>query len=252
MMIKKVTAYEAEIEGVTKEQLVEEYAPIIKYIAQRMAMKLPATVEVGDLIDAGVIGLLDAVEKYNPSKGVKFKTYAEYRIKGAMLDELRKNDWLPRSVRKKSNRVEKVYKELEKRLNRPPQPEEIAEEMDIGLEEYFKLLREATTGVVIQLEDLGRNLEDGTGWEERLYRLVHATKQSDPFLFAQFRDMVSKVTECLEKLPERERLVMTLYYYEELTMKEIGYILNVTESRVSQMRSQAILRLRSCMEGKVK
>ncbi len=251
MLRKRTSMYGVAGQEKSKEVLVEEFAPTIKYIAQRMAAKLPESVEVGDLIDAGVIGLLDAAEKYDASRGVQFKTYAEYRIKGAMLDELRRNDWLPRSVRKKSNHLEKVYKQLERRLNRPPNEGEMAEALNIGLDDYFKLLKEATTGVVVQLEELGRNFEDGTGWEERLYKLVHATKQNDPFLFTQFKDMISNVTECLEKLPEREQLVMTLYYYEELTMKEIGYVLKVTESRVSQIRSQAILRLRACMDEKL-
>jgi len=237
--------------GVKKEELVEEYAPMIKYIAQRMAAKIPVMVEIGDLIDAGVIGLLDAAEKYDAGKGVQFKTYAEYRIKGAMLDELRRSDWLPRTVRRKSNHLERVYKDLKKRLNRLPEPEDMAKALDVSLDDYFKLLKEASTGSIVQLEELGRKGEDGTGWEERLYRLAPVTKQNDPFLSAQFKDMIEEVAKCFEELPERERLVLTLYYYEELTMKEIGYILKVTESRISQMRSQAILRLRACMREKI-
>lgn len=239
------------IKGFTKESLLEEYAPSIKYIAQRMISRLPTSVEIGDLIDAGVIGLLDAAEKFDEARGIQFKTYAEYRIKGAMLDELRRNDWLPRSVRKKSNRLERIYKDLEKQFQRAPHAEEMAKALDMGMEEYFRLLQEATTGGVVQLEELGRVVEDKPGWEEHLYRLVRATKQNDPFLSAQFKDMIDIVSKYLERLPEREHLVLTLYYYEELTMKEIGYILEVTESRVSQLRSQAVLRLRSWIQRDV-
>ncbi len=228
-----------------KEELIQEFAPNIKYIAQRFIAKLPASVEIGDLVDAGVIGLLDAAEKFDESRGIQFKTYAEYRIRGAMLDELRRNDWLPRSVRKKSNQIGKVYKELEKKLKRPPRAEEIAEVLGMEMEEYYDFLKDATTGSVIQLEELGRVVEGNTGWEEHLYRLVKATKQNDPYLSVQFKDLIAYISKFIEKLPEKERLVITLYYYEELTMKEIGYILGITESRVSQLRSQAIMRLRA-------
>ncbi len=247
VMQKKNPGYHPDT-GMSKDDLVEEYAQNIKYIAQRLISKLPVSVEIGDLIDAGVIGLLDAVEKFDKSRGIQFKTYAEYRIRGAMLDELRRNDWLPRSVRKKSNQLGKIYKDLEKKLHRPPHAEEMAEALNMEVESYFKLLREATTGSVVQLEELGRVVEGNTGWEERLYRLVRATRQNDPFLSVQFKDMIEYISKCIDKLPDKERMVMTLYYYEELTMKEIGYILGVTESRVSQLRSQAILRLRAWME----
>jgi len=231
-----------------KEVLFAEFATSIKYIAQRLASRLPVNVELGDLIDAGVIGLLDAAQKFDERRGIQFKTYAEYRIRGAMLDELRKNDWLPRSVRKKSNYLEQVYREYEQKLKRPPTPVELAQGLDMDLEDYFTLLREATTGSVVHFEALSKVVEAGTGWEERLYRLVQATEKNDPFLTAQLHDMTECVARQIEKLPEKERLVITLYYHEELTMKEVGVILGVSESRVSQLRSQAVLRLRAWMK----
>lgn len=231
-----------------KEALFAEFSASIKYIAQRLAARLPVNVELGDLIDAGVIGLLDAAQKFDEGREIQFKTYAEYRIRGAMLDELRKNDWLPRSIRKKSNHLEQVYREYEQKLKRPPTAGELARALDMDLEDYFALLREATTGAVVHFEALGKVVEAGTGWEERLYRLVQVTKGNDPFLAVQFHDMIEYVAGQIDKLPEKERLVITLYYHEELTMKEVGAILGVSESRVSQLRSQAVLRLRAWMK----
>ena len=234
-----------DVKGLDRDALIREYAPQIKYIAYRLAMRLPPHVDVGDLINAGVIGLMDALEKYDPSRQIKFRTYAEFRIRGAMLDELRSLDWVPRSVRRKASTLEKASADLEHRLGRPPTEEELAEALGLDLEGLAQLLREASGVPLLHIEEVGMDEE---GAERNLLACLADPHAQDPFEDVQIRELKETLGKAIELLPRKERLVVTLYYYEELTMKEIAKVLEITESRVSQLHAQAILRLRGKLQ----
>ena len=226
-----------------REDLINESLPLIQHIAHRVAVRLPPNVEIRDLVNAGVLGLLDAVDKFEPERGVKFKTYAELRIRGAMLDSLRDLDWAPRSLRKKSKDLERVYGDLEQRLGRPATDEEVCQEIGGDMDEFHALVDQLHGLTIGSFEDIGDNREDGSG--ESFINYYPDDGDNDPY--AQFeREEVGKILgEVIDTMPERERLVLSLYYYEEFTMKEIGSLLGVNESRVSQIRTKAMLRLRS-------
>jgi len=223
-----------------KEDLILRFAPLIKLIVNRIALRLPSHVDSEDLTNAGVIGLMDAIEKYDPRKGTSFKTYAEFRIKGAILDELRTLDWFPRSIRQKVNRLESAYADLERQLGRAATDEEVAEALNIDLEEFYKILAQAGAVSLVSLYDTGR--EDG---EERSFLECIASGKEDPATALESQEVYETIGRAIERLPEKERLVISLYYYDELTMKEIGRVLNLTESRVSQIHTKAVLRLRA-------
>ncbi|MDT8272344.1 MAG: FliA/WhiG family RNA polymerase sigma factor [Desulfomonilia bacterium] len=229
-----------------RAKIIGEFSPLIKYIASRIALRLPPHIDLNDLINAGVIGLMDAIEKFDSSKQIKFKTYAEFRIRGAILDELRSMDWVPRSIRQKARKVEDAYTRLEFQLGRPARDEEVAQEMNIDLESFYKLLSETSSVSLLSLDDLG---EDDTDMSKRniLEFIIQDEKEwpSHKLRYAEIREMVVKT---ILTLPEKERMVISLYYYDELTMKEIGHVLKFTESRVSQIHTKAILRLRSKMQ----
>jgi RNA polymerase sigma factor for flagellar operon FliA len=233
---KKITV----TKKLSREQLILEHAPLIKYIAHRIALRVPPHIEVQDLIDAGVVGLIDAIEKYDPSKDVKFKTYAEFRIRGAIFDELRSLDWVPRSVRKMINKLEETYLTLEQRMGRPATDEEVAEEMGLQIEDFYQLLRQAS-GVSLTSIDQSLNIDNSS---KTVLEVLEDSPDKNPMGQYSINEMKELVTKAINNLPEKERLVISLYYYEELTMKEIGKVLNLTESRVSQIHTKAILRLR--------
>ena len=224
-----------------REELILAYTPLIKYIASRLASRLPPQVAFDDLVSSGIIGLIDAIDKFDVDKKVQFKTYAEFRIRGAMLDELRSLDWVPRSVRRKASDLEHTYKSLEKKLGRPATDEEAAESMGLDLDAYFKLLDETKSVSFMDIELLRQKTPDaiGTGLDSI------SMDGTDPFAainLSQVRDLLAKT---IDRLPPKERLTVSLYYFEELTMKEIGQVMGYTESRISQMHSKAMLRLRS-------
>ena len=230
-----------KIDAVSQERLVLQYAPLIKYIATRMALRLPPHISLDDLISSGMIGLLDAIKKFDPQKNINFKTYAEFRIKGAILDELRALDWIPRSIRKKSSQLEKAYAKLQKELGRPAEPEEVAQSMGLTSEEYHHLLDETKGISLMDIDSVRKHLPSIV--EEELYEILQDESARDPFIsvhFAELRELLMKALECL---PDKGKLLISLYYYEELTMKEIGEIMGYTESRISQMHTQAILHL---------
>lgn len=226
-----------------REQVILEHLPQIKYIAQRIAAKLPPQVEIGDLISAGVLGLLDALDKFDPSREVKFKTYAELRIKGAILDSLRSLDWAPRSLRKKSKDLEKVYKELEQRFGRPATDKEACDAMGLTLDEFFELVDEIKGLNLGSFHELASQDEEGGG--DLLVKYAPDAPQLDPFYLFHKSELVGILASAIDALPNKERLVVSLYYYDELTMKEIGEVLGVNESRVSQLHTKAMLRLRT-------
>lgn len=228
-----------------RERLIREYAPLVKYIAQRLALKLPRHIEMDDLISTGVMGLLDAIEKYDPGRDVKFGTYAQFRIKGAMLDGLREMDWVPRSVRDRAEEIGSIYEALEKRLGRPATEEEVSGEMGMPLDEFMQMLGGLNGAAILNMEDLS------SGEDISLLDTVPDPNGSDPHALLAKDELKEILGKAIDSLPEKERLVVTLYYYEELTMKEAGAALNLTESRVCQLHTQAMLRLRGKMKGKV-
>jgi RNA polymerase sigma factor FliA len=222
-----------------RDDLILTYTPLIKYIAVRLAARLPAHVAVDDLISCGIIGLIDAIDKFDAAKDVQFKTYAEFRIRGAMLDELRSLDWVPRSIRRKVHDLEHACGEQEKRLGRPATDEEMAEVLGIDLDGFYRLLDETKAVSFLDIELLRET--DGSGTRDE----VAFINEEDPFAALNYTEVRDHLARAIGELPEKEKLTVSLYYYEELTMKEIGQVMGYTESRISQMHSKAMLRLRS-------
>ena len=223
-----------------REEQLRRHLPLVHRVVQRLAARKPPHVELDDLVSWGIVGLLDAIGKYDPRKEAAFSTYAQFRIRGAILDHLRSLDWVPRSVRQKASLIEKVTRRLEGTLGRAPSEDEMARELGVSLEDYQELVGRVGDMMLFSLEDIGF----GTG-EERLNldRALEAN-EIDPLGALLTRERVDLVAEAVARLPEREKLVVTLYYGEELTMKEVGAVLGLTESRVSQLHSQAMLRLK--------
>lgn len=225
-----------------KDKLIMEYAPLIKFIAQKIAVRLPSHIELDDLISSGVIGLMDAIEKYDPARDNKFKTYAEFRIRGAILDELRAQDWVPRSVRDKAKLLDRTIVNLEAELGRNPSDEEIAGRLNMNMDEYFDLVNQVRPVSVLSIDEASTFSSVD---KMSILNLLESCKINNPFNQLNLKSIKGIVTKAIEDLPERQRLVLSLYYYEDLNLKEIGKILRVTESRVSQLHAQAITRLRA-------
>jgi len=225
-----------------RDDLILTYTPLIKYIAARLAARLPPNISLDDLISSGIIGLIDAIDKFDISKNVQFKTYAEFRIKGAMLDELRSLDWVPRSVRGKISQLEAATATMEHKLGRPATDEEMAQAMNLSLKEFHQLLDETKAISFMDIELLKQNSPELRGSD-----LTELIEQDglDPFLALSFSQIRTLVAQAITELSPKEQLVISLYYFEELTMKEIGLVLDYTESRISQMHSKAVLRLRT-------
>lgn len=228
-----------------QEHMIIQYAPLIKYIASRLALRLPSHISLDDLISSGIIGLIDAIHKFDPSKNISFKTYAEFRVKGAILDELRSLDWIPRSVRKKSHILEKAYAELERNLGRPAEPEEICQALGLELEEFYQLLDETKSVSLVELEGMWKPTRGSPEFfDSGISEVLQDETARDPFLALHFSELQDVMVQAIDALPDKEKLLVSLYYYEELTMKEIGEIMGYTESRISQLHTQAMLRLR--------
>jgi len=225
-----------------RNELILTYTPLIKYIASRLASRLPPHVSTEDLISCGIIGLIDAIEKFDLAKNVQFKTYAEFRIKGAMLDELRSLDWVPRSVRRKVSELESTYSEMEKKLGRPAQDEEVAAAMGLDLDVFYKLLDDTKAVTFLDIDLLRQKSPDVL--DNSLIGSL-SPDEEDPYAAISMSEIRELAAQAISQLPEKEKLTVALYYFEELTMKEIGEVLGYTESRISQMHSKAILRLRS-------
>lgn len=240
-LTKKYKEGTKKIDRRTKEKLILEYAPLIKFIAQKIAVRLPSNIEFDDLVSSGVIGLMDAIDKYDPTRDNKFKTYAEFRIRGAILDELRAQDWVPRSVREKAKQLERAHIRLEQQLGRVPTEDEITKELNISKDEYFELLNQVKSVSILSLDEAGSfNSSD----RKSILSLLESCKIPSPMAQLNLKAVKEVVTKAIEALPEKQRLVLSLYYYEDLNLKEIGDVLDVTESRVSQLHTQAILWLR--------
>ena len=246
-MAIKPAAEEIEITAENREEVIIRYSPMIKYVANRIAMRLPPHIEVDDLISVGVLGLMDAISKYDSSRGAKFKTYAEFRVRGAILDELRAMDWVPRSIRQKASSVDKVVQSLQVKLSRSPEDEEVAKEMGISLEQFHTTLNETKSIPVFSLDDLG--IAKDSGEQQSLLDCLAGKADADPQTQIRLIELKEIIAKAIDTLPEKERLMVSLYYYEELTMKEIGAVLEITESRVSQIHSKAVYRLRTKLKA---
>ena len=227
--------------------LMENYRPLVRYCAERLHSKLPDKVELDDLISAGIFGLMDAIDKFNPEVGVKFETYCSPRIRGSILDELRSMDWVPRLVRARAHQLGKATHSLETHLGRKPTEKEIAEELEMDMDEFIRLQRDANAASLVSLST---KYTDGDGEKDiREIDIIKDERSKNPVIEAQKRDLKSLLTKGLTRA---ERLIVVLYYYEEMTMKEIGATLDLSESRVSQMHSSIIARLKAQMNTRKK
>lgn len=228
-----------EISAPDRDRLLLEHLPTVRYLARRIHERLPQHVELDDLISAGVVGLIDAFSKFDHTKKVQFKSYAQFRIRGAILDSLRTLDWSPRELRRKGRAVEEAIRAVTQRLGRAPSEPEIAKEMELSLSDFQQLLGDLKG---LEIGSLHMERTEDSGDQELAY--VPGSPEEDPLFRCLKGELKQRLTDAIDELPERERLVLTLYYYEELTMKEIGLTLGVVESRVSQIHSAAVLRLR--------
>ena len=227
-----------------RDRLILTYAPLVKYVAGRLGRGLPAHVDEGDLVSYGLLGLIGAIERYEPDRDVKFETYAIARIKGAIIDELRAMDWVPRSVRARARDIERAIAELEKKLERAPTDEEIADKLGITGEELEDSLTDIGRSSIAALDELW-TVSGSDGDQVALIDTLEDDDAPDPQTSLSATEQKEALAEAIALLPDREKLVVTLYYYEELTLREIGEVLSVTESRVSQLHTKAILRLKA-------
>ena len=240
------TAYKADGAPDARERLIIHYAPLVKFVAGRVAAGLPQSIEQSDLVSYGIFGLIDAIDKFDPGRGFKFETYAISRIKGAIIDELRSIDWVPRSVRAKARSIERAISKLENELKRSPEDAEVAAELDMTESELAGVLSQISFTGLVALDDLlaasGSDRPTGTTVADTISDGAH-----DPVQAFEVDEMKHLLADAINRMPDRERLVLTLYYYEGLTLAEIGDVLGVTESRVCQIHTKAILQLRGRM-----
>jgi RNA polymerase sigma factor for flagellar operon FliA len=230
--------------AIDRDQLLMEHLPTVRYLARRIHERLPQHVDLDDLVSAGVVGLIDAFSKFDHNKKVQFKSYAQFRIRGAILDSLRTLDWSPRELRRKGRAVEEAIRAVTQRVGRAPLEQEIAKEMELSLSDYQSLLGDLKG---LEIGSLHMERSEDSGDEELAY--IPGSPEEDPLFRCLKGEMKQRLTDAIDELPEKERMVLTLYYYEELTMKEIGLTLGVVESRVSQIHSSAVLRLRTSLAG---
>jgi len=226
-----------------RDRLILTYAPLVKYVAGRLGSGLPTHVDEGDLVSYGLLGLIGAIERYDPTRDVKFETYALARIKGSIIDELRSLDWVPRSVRSRAREIERAIAELEAKLGVAPDDEQIAAKLGISVEELESSLTDISRSSIAALDELWS--VSGDGDQVSLLDTIEDTAEPHPAAALDETETREALADAISRLPEREKLVVTLYYYEELTLREIGEVLGVTESRVSQLHTKAILRLKA-------
>ncbi|MGZ4603905.1 MAG: RNA polymerase sigma factor WhiG [Kineosporiaceae bacterium] len=228
----------------TRERLILHYAPLVKYVAGRVGVGLPPNIEQADLVSYGIFGLIDAIEKFDIHRAIKFETYAISRIRGAIIDELRAIDWIPRSVRYKAREVERAYATLEAELHRTPTEAEVAEHLGIGLDDLHQIFSQVSYVNVVALDEL-LSVGGEKGDKLSLVDTLEDTKAEDPVTAFEAEETKFLLAQAINQLPEREKIVVTLYYYEGLTLAEIGRVLGVTESRICQMHTKAVLQLRA-------
>lgn len=237
------TRYKDQDDSEARDELILNYSPLVKYVAGRLASGLPQTVDTADLISYGIFGLIDAIEKFDPERAIKFETYAIARIRGAIIDELRAMDWVPRSVRSRAREIEHAYIALENQHKRVPTDEEVAGYINCSVKEFHDILTKLSYTSVVSFEELwvGGEREDG----QSAIGTIRDDRADDPVAVFESAEIKEILATAIERLPEREKTVIALYYYEGLTLKEIGQVLGVTESRVSQLHTKAVIRLRA-------
>ncbi len=231
-----------------RDRLILTYAPLVKYVAGRLGSGLPSHVEDDDLVSYGLLGLIGAIERFDPDRDIKFETYAIARIKGAIIDELRSMDWVPRSVRARARDIERAIADLERKLMRAPNDDEIASKLGVSEEEFQDSLLEISRSSIAALDELWVG-PSGSGDAVSLIDTIEDPQAPQPQQAMAQTELREALSESIARLPEREKLVVTLYYYEELTLREIGEVLGVTESRVSQLHTKAVLRLKARLSG---
>ncbi|GAB1432631.1 RNA polymerase sigma factor WhiG [Spirochaetota bacterium] len=236
-------SYKKQKDPLIRESFIKQYAPLVKYVAGKVAANMPASVEFDDLVGFGVFGLIDAIDKFDPDKNVKFKTYAVTRIRGAIFDELRSLDWVPRSVRQKTKEIEEAILQTEAKLGRPASDQEVAKTLGMTDEEYSKTMLKISSTSVLSLNDIWYTADETESMT--IGDSIESPASLSPDSIIEKDEIRRVVIAAIQDLPENEKKVLVLYYYEELTLKEIGKVLDVTESRVSQIHTKAILKLRA-------
>ena len=242
--------YKATGDDRARERLVVAYSPLVKYVAGRVSVGLSGTVDQADFVSYGIFGLIDAIDRFDPERGLAFESYGITRIKGAIIDELRALDWVPRSVRARAREIERVNMKLEARIQRAPTDEEMAAELGISVEDFHDALVQISNSTIVALDELW-NVSDATGDQVSLLDTLPDHGAPDPQAVVDQTELRDRIADAIAALPEREKLVIALYYYENLTLREIGEVLGVTESRVSQLHTKAVLRLRSKLAGEL-
>ncbi len=236
-------SYKKKRDPLIREAFIKQYAPLVKYVAGKVAANMPQSVDFDDLVGFGVFGLIDAIDKFDPDKNVKFKTYAVTRIRGAIFDELRSIDWVPRSVRQKSREMEEAIATLEAKLGRPANDSEIAQSMGLNEAEFSKTMMKISGTSILSLNDVWYSADDSD--KISIGDSIESPMSLNPDAVMEREEIKRVIVQSIQELPEKEKKVLVLYYYEDLTLKEIGKVLEVTESRVSQLHTKAILRLRA-------
>ena len=240
--------YKTELTEEEKEKIINDSLPFIKYTAYRLAHRLPPQLGVEDLISVGVMGLLDALQRFTEGR-VKLNTFTEYRIKGAMLDELRSQDWAPRSLKTKVGQIKKAHRQLELELGRLPEEEEVAKKLELSLDEYYKILQGASNAVVFSFEDFRDRMHEESDVD--VTECIPDTTMKTPLEILEETSMRETLAGLITRLPQKEKLVLSLYYWDELTMKEIGKVMELTEGRVCQLHNQALIRLKALMNAPI-
>ncbi|MBB6481937.1 RNA polymerase sigma factor WhiG [Spirochaeta isovalerica] len=226
-----------------RDAIIKQYAPLVKYVAGKVSIGMPHNVDFDDLVGFGVFGLFDAIEKFDPEKHVKFKTYAVTRIRGSIIDELRSIDWVPRSVRQKSRELDEAVQRLESKLGRAASDEEIAREMNLDQNDFNKVMLKVSGTSLLSLNDIWNSGDEND--KVSLVDTIESPSSLQPEMIVEKDEIKRVIVEAIQNLPEKEKKVLVLYYYEDLTLKEIGKVLEVTESRISQLHTKAISRLRA-------
>jgi RNA polymerase sigma factor for flagellar operon FliA len=242
--------YKQGADPAARDRLILTYAPLVKYVAGRMGTNFPSHVEESDLISYGLLGLIGAIERFDLSRNIKFETYAITRIKGSILDELRSLDWVPRSVRSMARQIERSSAKLENKLHRAPSDEEMASDLGLTMDEFRDALTRISSSTIVALEELWTISSTGTE-SVALIDTIEDRQSKDPAAVVDVNDVKERLASAISNLPEREKIVIALYYYEGLTLREIGDVLGVTESRVSQLHTKAILRLKGRLKDQV-
>ena len=241
-LLKKYKEDPQQLTSMQKDKLIMEYAPLIKFIAYKISVRLPSNIELDDLIASGAIGLMDAIEKYDPSRDNTFKTYAEFRIRGAILDELRAQDWVPRSIRDKAKLLERTFSQLKNQLGRDATDQEAAEKLGLNMDEFHELTYQVCP---VSMLSLDHQTTFSSIDKKSMLNFLEDFKIDNPFNELETKAIKSIITKSINSLSEKHKIILSLYYYEDLNLKEIGRVLRITESRVSQLHAQAILRLKA-------